>query len=74
MRAMADAGRDQAARRLVDTLGDFAKGVARGAEHQPLAVRQAGCDVVREIAEAAAGLRHDHSPMCIHSLTRKTSS
>ena len=53
MLARRDPGRHQAARRIVDARRDVAEGVARAAEYQPLAVRQAGRDVVREIAEAA---------------------
>ena len=48
-----DPGGDQAPRRLVDARRDLAKRVARRPEHQPLAVRQAGRDVVRQVAEAA---------------------
>ena len=38
--------------RLVDARRNLAKRIARRTEHQPLAVRQAGRDVVRQIAEA----------------------
>ena len=43
---------DQAPGRLVDTRRDLAERIARCTEHQPFAVRQAGRDVVRQIAEA----------------------
>src|SRR4030095_11890795 len=56
--ARATPGTNEAGGRLVDARRDFAKGVARGTEHEALAVRQAGRDVVREIAEAAP--HHGH--------------
>ena len=65
--AVPDPGRDQAPRRLVDARRDLAEGIARGAEHQRLAVRQAGRDVVREIAEATL-------PICVMARIPRCSS
>ena len=50
--AWPDPGGDQAPGRLVDARRNLAKPIARRPEHPPLAVRQAGRDVVRQVAEA----------------------
>ena len=61
-----DPGGDQAPRRLVDARRNLAKRIARRPEHQPLAVGQAGRDVVRQIAEAAMPIA-SHGDQCTAS-------